>query len=99
MYTNLSSTVALKLKFALAVERPPAAEKKGTIVADCSVPPDPVTATAILLTPALEPAGRVTPAADTATVPVPSELIVAPPRLIVSPAKKISLNLLEEGLN
>ena len=34
--TNFSSTVALKLKFALAVVKPPAAEKKGTIVADCS---------------------------------------------------------------
>ena len=52
--TNLSSTVALKLKFALAVERPPAFEKKGTTVADCSVPPEPVTATASLLVPLVE---------------------------------------------
>ena len=81
--TNFSSTVALKLKFVFAVVRPPAFEKKGTTVAACSVPPDPVTATAILLVPAFEPAGRVTPVADTDTVPVPSESIVAPPRLIV----------------
>ena len=59
--TNLSSTDELKLKFALAVERPPAFEKKGTTVADCSAPPEPVTATAILLTPAFDPSGRVAP--------------------------------------
>ena len=80
--TNLSSTVALKLKFALAVERPSAFEKKGTTVADCSVPPDPVTATAILFVPAFEPSGNVAPVAAILIVPVPSDEIVAPSRLM-----------------
>ena len=48
------------------------------------------------MAPAFEPAGNVAPVAAIAIDPVPSELIVAPPRLIVSPAKNISLNLLEE---
>ena len=42
------------------------------------------------------PAAPAAPVAAIAIEPVPSELIVAPPRLIVSPAKNISLNLLEE---
>ena len=33
VYTNLSSTVELKLKFELAVVKPPAFEKKGMTVA------------------------------------------------------------------
>ena len=81
--TNLSSTVALKLNCVFAELKPPAFEKKSTTCAACSVPPDPVTVTANLLSPAFEPAGSVTPVADTDTVPVPSESIVAPPRLIV----------------
>ena len=81
VYTNFSSTVALKLNVVFADDRPPAFEKKSITWAACSVPPDPVTATAILLVPAFEPAGNVTPVADTDTVPVPSESIVAPPRL------------------
>ena len=67
--TNFSSTDALKLKLAFGVVSPPAAEKKGTTVADCSAPPEPVTATAILLTPALEPAGRVTVSYTHLTLP------------------------------
>ena len=80
--TNFSSTVALKLKFALAVDKPPAFEKKGTTVAVCSAPPDPVTATAILLVPALEPSGKVAPVAAIAMAPVPSDEIVAPAKSI-----------------
>jgi len=78
----LSSTVALKLKFALAVERPPAFEKKGITVADCSAPPEPVTATAILFVPALDPSGKVAPLAAILILPDPSDEIVAPSRLI-----------------
>jgi len=80
--TNLSSTDELKLKFALAVERPPAFEKKGTTIAFCSAPPEPVTATAILFVPALDPSGNVAPVAAILIVPVPSDEIVAPSRLM-----------------
>ena len=41
-------------------------EKNQQLVA-CSVPPEPVTVTANLLSPAFEPAGKVTPVADTDT--------------------------------
>ena len=82
--------MALKLNDAFAVDRPPDFEKKFTTCAACSVPPDPVTVTANLLSPAFEPAGSVTPVADTDTVPVPSESIVAPPRLIVCPVRNNS---------
>ena len=82
VYTNFSSTVALKLKLVFAVLRPPAFVKNGTITAFCSAPPDPVTATAILLSPAFEPAGKVAPVAAIAIAPVPSEEIVAPAKSI-----------------
>ena len=83
-------------KFVFAVLNPPDAEKKGTTLATWpAVPVEPVDTTASWLSPAFEPAGNVAPVAAIAIDPVPSELIVAPPRLIVSPAKKISLNLLE----
>ena len=85
--------MALKLNWVFAELKPPAAEKKLMTWAACSVPPDPVTATASLLSPAFEPAGKVTPVADTDTWPVPSESIVAPPKLIVWPVRNNSANL------
>ena len=82
-------------KFVFAVLNPPDAEKKGiTLDTWPAAPALPVDTTASWLSPAFEPAGNVAPVAAIAIVPVPSELIVAPPRLIVCPAKNISLNLL-----
>ena len=75
------------------VSNPPAAEKKGTTLAGCIVSPLDDT-TANWLSPAFDPAGNVAPVAAIDIEPVPSELIVAPARSIVSPARNKSLNLL-----
>ena len=77
------------------VLNPPAAEKKGTTLAGCKVSPLEDT-TANSLSPAFDPAGNVAPVAAIDIAPVPSELIVAPARSIVSPARNKSLNLLVE---
>ena len=71
---------------------PPAAVKKGTTLVGCKVSPlDDKTANSFI--PAFEPAGNVAPVADIAIVPVPSALIVAPARSIVSPERNKSFHL------
>ena len=71
---------------------PPAALKNGTFLITC-LPSEPCTAS-LFPSSSFDSAGNVTPVADTDTVPVPSDDIVAPPKLIVSPARNKSANLL-----
>ena len=90
--------MALNSKFVFADDKPPAAEKKLTSLVTCpDAPALPVDTTANSLpVSTFEPAGSVTPVADTDTVPVPSESIIAPPRSIVCPSRNNSLNLFDE---
>ena len=80
---------AAKVKSTFLVERLPFLKNGTTRIAL----PVATSAEAIALAPTFEPAGNVAPVAAIAIVPVPSELIVAPPRLIVSPAKNNVLHL------
>ena len=89
----LLSIVALNSNLTLAVDKPPAAVKNGTFLITCPALPVPCTAS-LFPSSSLDSAGNVTPFADTDTVPVPSDDIVAPPKLIVSPDKNKSANLL-----
>ena len=82
----------LNSKSVFLVFSPPEAVKKGTNVAGCRVSPLDDTI-AIGLSPAFEPAGSVAPVAAIDIEPVPSELIVAPARSIVSPARNKSFHL------
>ena len=70
---------ALNKKVVAAVDNPPAAVNKSTFL---TTTPSSF-ATAIFAVPAFEFSGKVTPAAEIEIEPVPSELRVAPPRLIV----------------
>ena len=85
----------LNSKSVFLVFSPPEAVKKGTSVAGCKVSPLDDTI-AIGFVPAFEPAGNVAPVADIAIVPVPSALIVAPARSIVSPERNKSNHLFGE---
>ena len=82
----------LNSKSVFLVFSPPEAVKKGTTLVGCKVSPlDDITASSFV--PAFEPAGNVAPVADIAIVPVPSALIVAPARSIVSPERNKSFHL------
>ena len=81
--------LVLNVNVTAAVLKPPDAVNNGTLFigvpsvsAIASFSPDAV----------CELSGSVTPLADTAIVPVPSDEIVAPPKLIVSPARNNSPN-------